>query len=97
MTNRAQGGPSNGAAAGKICQFKLVLLGESAVGKWTTVAACRTINEPHVYTWTLQPMPTLRGLVFDETKKNELKEISNHWIAEDNRRFSWFHPQVNRP
>ncbi|XP_018494400.1 ras-related protein Rab-5C [Galendromus occidentalis] len=37
MSNRAQGGPGNGATAGKICQFKLVLLGESAVGKSSLV------------------------------------------------------------
>lgn len=38
MSNRTQtGGSGNGAAAGKICQFKLVLLGESAVGKSSLV------------------------------------------------------------
>ena len=35
----SRGGPQrpNGASQGKICQFKLVLLGESAVGKSSLV------------------------------------------------------------
>ena len=33
MSTRAGAQRPNGAAQGKICQFKLVLLGESAVGK----------------------------------------------------------------
>lgn len=41
MANRGGGGGGvqrpNGAAQGKICQFKLVLLGESAVGKSSLV------------------------------------------------------------
>lgn len=39
MATRPQGGPvrPNGPATNKICQFKLVLLGESAVGKSSLV------------------------------------------------------------
>lgn len=37
MANRAGVQRPNGAAQGKICQFKLVLLGESAVGKSSLV------------------------------------------------------------
>ncbi|WAR10701.1 RAB5C-like protein, partial [Mya arenaria] len=37
MAQRAGAQRPNGAAQGKICQFKLVLLGESAVGKSSLV------------------------------------------------------------
>lgn len=37
MANRPSQRPSNAASQGKICQFKLVLLGESAVGKSSLV------------------------------------------------------------
>jgi len=37
MSTRAGAQRPNGAAQGKICQFKLVLLGESAVGKSSLV------------------------------------------------------------
>lgn len=37
MSNRTQTNAGNGGAAAKICQFKLVLLGESAVGKSSLV------------------------------------------------------------
>lgn len=37
MANRGVAQRPNGAPQGKICQFKLVLLGESAVGKSSLV------------------------------------------------------------
>ena len=37
MTGRGAAQRPNGATQGKICQFKLVLLGESAVGKSSLV------------------------------------------------------------
>ena len=37
MAGRPPQRPNNAAAQGKICQFKLVLLGESAVGKSSLV------------------------------------------------------------
>lgn len=37
MANRGGAQRPNGTAQGKICQFKLVLLGESAVGKSSLV------------------------------------------------------------
>lgn len=37
MANRGSAPRPNGASQGKICQFKLVLLGESAVGKSSLV------------------------------------------------------------